>query len=83
MLAPRLEDPQLPRIADLEAYESRNVPPEARKPFLEWVAAIHRNRRIANRILPEIDGWIGARGPAAAASVYVRPNQATRPAPLP
>jgi aminopeptidase N len=84
VLAPRLEDPQLPfnkaqrweiagsvagcssepkRIADLEAYENRNVPSEARKPFLESVAAIRRNRRIADKMLPEIDRWIAARAP--------------------
>jgi aminopeptidase N len=82
VLAPRLEDPQLPfaktqrweiagdvagyssrpqRIADLEAYETRSVPPEARKPFLESVAAIHRNQRIISRVLPDVDRWIAAR----------------------
>jgi len=82
MLAPRLEDPQLPfskvqrwrlaktvasyssepqRIADLEAYESRNVPPEARKLFLESVAAIRRNQRIDSRVLTELDRWIASR----------------------
>jgi aminopeptidase N len=49
------------RIADLEAYEARNVPPEARKPFLAAVAAIRDNQRIAARVLPEIDAWIAAR----------------------
>jgi aminopeptidase N len=48
------------RIADLEAYEARSVPPEARKPFLESVAAIRRNQRIVTRVLPEIDRWIAA-----------------------
>jgi len=87
VLAPRLDDPQLPfsraerwriaaavagqssvpqRIADLEAYESRSVPAEARKPFLESAAAIRRNERIAGRVLPEVDRWIAAR-PASAA----------------
>ena len=87
VLAPRLDDPQLPfsktqrweiaryvagysaepqRIADLEAYEGRDVPPEARKPFLESVAGIHRNRRIVNKILPEIDRWIASQGSAVA-----------------
>jgi aminopeptidase N len=82
VLAPRLEDPQLPfaktqrweiagdvagyssrpqRVADLEAYEARSVPPEARKPFLESVAAIHRNQRIISRVLPDVDRWITAR----------------------
>jgi len=83
VLAPRLEDPELPfartqrweiarqiaayssqpqRIADLEAYETRSVPPEARKPFLESVAAIRRNQRIVNRVLPDVDRWIESRG---------------------
>jgi len=82
VLAPRLEDPDLPfaktqrweiagdiagdsskteRIADLEAYEARSVPHEARKPFLESVASIRRNQRIVSRVLPEIDRWIAAR----------------------
>ena len=82
VLAPRLDDPQLPfsktqrwqiageiaryssqpqRIADLEAYETRSVPPEARKPFLESVAGIRRNQRIVSRVLPDIDRWIAAR----------------------
>jgi len=50
------------RIADLEAYETRNVPPEARKPFLESVAAIRRNQRIASRVLPDVDRWVASRG---------------------
>jgi aminopeptidase N len=83
VLAPRLEDPELPftrtqrwemageiaasssqpqRIADLEAYETRNVPAEARKPFLESVAAIRRNQRIVSRVLPDVDRWIASRG---------------------
>jgi aminopeptidase N len=52
------------RIADLEAYETRNVPVEARKPFLESVAAIRRNERIVNRVLPDVDRWIAARASA-------------------
>ena len=81
VLAPRLDDPQLPltktqrwriaatvaagssnpqRIADLEAYETRSVPPEARKPFLQSVAAIRRNQRIARSVLPAIDRWIAS-----------------------
>ena len=52
-------DPQ--RVADLEAYESRSVPPEARKPFLESVAAVRRNQRIVSRVLPEVDRRIASR----------------------
>jgi aminopeptidase N len=86
LLAPRLDDAQLPltrvqrwdiaagvaagssdpqRIADLEAYETRSVPPEARKPFLEAVAAIRRNQRIAGRVLPDVDRWIASREQAS------------------
>ncbi len=49
------------RIADLEAYEARSVPPEARKPFLEAIAAIQRNQRIAQEVVPQIDRWIESR----------------------
>jgi aminopeptidase N len=55
---------QAQRIADLEAYETRNVPAEARKPFLESVAAIRRNERIVSRVLPDVDRWIAARASA-------------------
>jgi aminopeptidase N len=46
------------RIADLEAYESRSVPVEARKPFLAATASIQQNQRFVAKVLPEIDGWI-------------------------
>jgi aminopeptidase N len=46
------------RIGELEAYETRSVPPEARKPFLAAVASIHQNRRIEADVLPTIDRWI-------------------------
>jgi aminopeptidase N len=46
------------RIKDVEAYEARSVPPEARRPFLAAIASIQLNRRIAQRVLPEIDQWI-------------------------
>jgi aminopeptidase N len=46
------------RIADLEAYEAHSVPPEARRPFLESIAAIERNQRLAKEVLPQIDRWI-------------------------
>jgi aminopeptidase N len=49
------------RIADLEAYEERSVPPEARKPFLGSIASIRRNQRIRASVLPAIDRWIAAR----------------------
>jgi aminopeptidase N len=49
------------RVADLEAYEAKSVPLEARKPFLSAVATIHQNQRIARDVLPDIDRWIAAR----------------------
>jgi aminopeptidase N len=48
------------RIADLEAYEGRTVPPNARKPFLASVASIHQNQHITAEVLPEFDRWIAA-----------------------
>jgi aminopeptidase N len=50
------------RIADLQAYEARNVPEEARKPFLGAVAAIQRNQRMTQKVLPQLDQWIKAHG---------------------
>jgi len=50
------------RIADLQAYEAHNVPPEARKPFLGAEARIRRNRRIMVTVLPELDRWIESHG---------------------
>jgi aminopeptidase N len=58
------------RVADLEAYETRSVPPEARKPFLESVAAIHRNQRIVDRVLPDVDRWIAAKGSAGSPALH-------------
>jgi len=52
------------RIADLEAYESRSVPAEARKPFLAATAAIQHNQRFVTQVLPEMDGWIATHAPA-------------------
>ena len=49
------------RIADLEAYETANVPQEARKPFLSAVASIYRNQRFTSQVLPQIDEWVAAR----------------------
>jgi aminopeptidase N len=50
------------RIADLEAYLARNVPPDARKPFLGAEGEIGRNRRISQTVLPELDSWIKTHG---------------------
>jgi len=62
-VAGRSSDPQ--RLADLEAYEVRSVPAEARKPFLEGAALIKENIRVAKDILPQIDRWIATRPPAS------------------
>ncbi|WP_295993368.1 M1 family metallopeptidase [Rugamonas sp.] len=51
------------RIADLQAYQVRNVPVEARKPFLAATAAIRQNQHIARALLPEVDRWISATAP--------------------
>ena len=48
------------RIAELQAYEERNVPVEARRPFLGAIAAIQENQIIAAKALPEIDVWISS-----------------------
>ena len=68
------------RIADLEAYEARSVPAEARKPFLGAVADIRTNERIAQSVVPDIDRWIAARGssPRAAPSALTGAAQALR-----
>jgi len=58
------------RIADLEAYEARSVPAEARKPFLEAVASIRENQRIASDVLPEIDRWIAMHKKGTLAAGY-------------
>ena len=46
------------RVSDLEAYVARNVPAEARRPFLQTVASIHHNQRLVRQVLPEVDTWI-------------------------
>jgi aminopeptidase N len=74
-IAGRSANPE--RITDLEAYEDRSVPPEARKPFLEAVASIRQNQRIASTVLPEIDRWIAARAFATAANAAAAAAAAT------
>jgi aminopeptidase N len=49
-------DPQ--RVSDLEAYVARNVPAEARRPFLQAMASIQHNQRVTSQVLPQIDTWI-------------------------
>jgi aminopeptidase N len=61
----------LQRIADLQAYEARNVPVEARKPFLAAVASIQENRRIVAQVLPQINAWLATRVPAATAHLQI------------
>ncbi len=46
------------RIAAVEAYEARAVPDSARRPFAGALGSIRQNRRIATRMLPEIDRWL-------------------------
>jgi aminopeptidase N len=46
------------RIPDLEAYESRSVPADSRKPFLAAEAQIRQNQRLVAKVLPELDAWI-------------------------
>ena len=53
------------RIADVEAYEAKNVPADSRKPFLEVIASIRKNQRIASIVLPDIDRWIASRSTPA------------------
>jgi hypothetical protein len=48
----------LRRIADLDAYVARNVPAEARRPFLAATASIRQNELFATKLLPEIDSRI-------------------------
>jgi hypothetical protein len=48
----------LQRIADLDAYVAKNVPAEARRPFLAATASIRQNQVYATKVLPEIDRWI-------------------------
>ena len=55
-IASNSADPQ--RIAELEAYESRSVPVESRKPFLASEAAIRQNQRFVTQVLPQLDTWI-------------------------
>ena len=42
------------------AYEEKNVPAAARKPFAGVAAAIHQNQYIATQVLPELDRFIAA-----------------------
>jgi aminopeptidase N len=48
------------RVNDLDAYVARSVPADARRPFLQTVALIRHNQRVAEQVLPEIDTWIRA-----------------------
>jgi aminopeptidase N len=50
------------RAADLEAYEAHSVPVEARKPFLGALAAIRRNQRMSQTILPQLEEWMRLHG---------------------
>jgi hypothetical protein len=43
------------RIADLQDYVAKNVPVEARRPFLGATASIRQNQVWVSEVLPEID----------------------------
>jgi aminopeptidase N len=57
-IAGNSSDPR--RVDQLEAYEEKNVPADARKPFLGAIASIRQNQRIAAQALPQLDTWIAA-----------------------
>jgi aminopeptidase N len=59
-IAGRLSDPA--RIPELQAYVAQNVPADARRPFSGAIASISQNKRIATRVLPELDHWIASQG---------------------
>ena len=46
------------RMPSLEAYESRSVPADSRRPFLAAEAAIRENQRMAAKVLPQLNAWI-------------------------
>jgi aminopeptidase N len=48
------------RITQLDEYVAKNVPTEARKPFLGAAATIRQNIRIAATVLPELDAYVAA-----------------------
>lgn len=50
------------REAALKAYEVRNVPENARRPFDGALAAIRQNRHIAAHAMPDITRWVSMRG---------------------
>jgi hypothetical protein len=69
-VAGRSANPQ--RIAELEAYETRDVPVDARKSFLAVVASIQENQRIVKNVLPQIDAWSAAQQPAPSAQAGLK-----------
>ena len=46
------------RVNDLQAYVTRSIPVESRKPFLGAGAIIQQNERLTKKVLPELDRWI-------------------------
>ena len=50
------------REAALKAYETRNVPENARRPFAGALAGIRQNQHIAQHAVPEMARWISAQG---------------------
>ncbi len=51
------------RLAQVQAYEEKNVPAEARKPFAGVAVAIRQNQYIATQVLPELDRFMVDRAP--------------------
>jgi aminopeptidase N len=54
------------REAALKAYEVRNVPENARRPFDGALASIRQNRHIAAHAMPDITRWVSMQGPQMA-----------------
>jgi hypothetical protein len=51
------------REVALKAYEARNVPENARRPFTGALASVRQNRHIAQHAVPEITRWIAVQKP--------------------
>jgi len=51
------------REAALKAYEARNVPENARRPFDGALASIRQNRHIAAHAMPDITRWVSVQAP--------------------
>ena len=56
------------REAALKAYEVRNVPANARRPFDGALASIRQNRHIAEHAMPDLTRWVSVQGPQITSS---------------